>query len=130
MTITRVLIVDDQPAFRRVLGQLLAQAGLSAIGEAGDISEAEALVRTNPPDLAVVDVMLPGVNGLEGTTRLKALAPDLRVILVSAHLNHAGILQNAAREAGAEIFIPKDDLDLAAVRMWFSKGGEARECEI
>ena len=123
----RVLLVDDQPAFRRVLGQLLAQAGLSVSGEAGDISEAEVLLRTNPPDLAVVDVMLPGLNGLEGTARLKALAPDLRVILVSAHLNHAGILQSAAREAGAEAFIPKDELDLDVVRMWSSKGGDALE---
>jgi len=127
--VTRVLIVDDQPAFRRVLGQLLSQAGLDVIAEAGDISEAEDLVRTNPPDLAIVDVMLPGINGLEGTSRLKALAPDLRVILVSAHLNHAGIYQGAAREAGAEVFIPKDELDLEVVRMWFSKGGEARKRE-
>ena len=118
----RVLIVDDQPAFRRVLGQLLAQAGLAVSGEAGDIPEAEALVQTNPPDLAVVDVMLPGLNGLEGTARLKALAPDLRVILVSAHLNHAGILQSAACEAGAEVYIPKDELDLEVVQLWFSKG--------
>ncbi|MBN1584470.1 MAG: response regulator transcription factor [Anaerolineae bacterium] len=115
---TRVLIVDDQPAFRRVLGQLLAQAGLTVSGEAGDIPEAEALVRTNPPDLAVVDVMLPGLNGLEGTSRLKALAPNLRVILVSAHLNHAGIYQDAARRAGAEAFVPKDDLDLGIVQAW------------
>lgn len=120
---TRVLIVDDQRVFRRVLGQLLARAGLAVIGEANDIFEAEALVRANPPDLAVVDVMLPGVDGLEGTARLKALSPDLRVILVSAHLNHAGILQSAAREAGAEVFIPKDELDLDMVRGWFSKGG-------
>lgn len=119
-----VLIVDDQPAFRHVLGQLLAQAGLAVSGEAGDIPEAEVLVQTNPPDLAVVDVRLPGVDGLEGTARLKALAPDLRVILVSAHLNHAGILQSAARAAGAEAFVPKDELDLELVRGWFSKGGE------
>ena len=122
---TRVLIVDDQPAFRRVLSQLLSQAGLEVIGEAGDISEAEALVRTNPPDLAVVDVMLPDVNGLEGTPRLKALAPDLRVILVSAYLNHAGIFQGVAREAGAEAFVSKDKLDLEVVRMWFLEGGDA-----
>jgi DNA-binding NarL/FixJ family response regulator len=119
----RVLIVDDQPAFRRVLAQLLRQAGLRVVGEAGDIAQAEALVRANPPDLAVVDVMLPGVDGLEGTARLRALAPGLRVILVSAHLNHAGILQTAARATGAEAFIPKDELDLGVVQLWFSKGG-------
>jgi CheY-like chemotaxis protein len=115
---TRVLIVDDQPAFRRVLGQLLTRAGLVIVGEAGDIPEAEELVRTLQPDLAVVDVMLPGVSGLESTPRLKALLPTLRVILVSAHLNHAAVFQTAAQEAGAEAFIPKDELDLGVVRAW------------
>jgi len=122
--VTRVLIVDDQPAFRRVLSQLLSQAGLDVIGEARDISEAEALVRANPPDLAVIDVMLPDISGLEGTPRLKALLPDLRVILISAYLNHAGIFQSVAREAGAEAFVSKDKLDLDVVRMWSSKGGD------
>lgn len=115
---TRVLIVDDQPAFRRVLGQLLTQAGLVIIGEAGDIPEAEALVQANQPDLAVVDVMLPGVNGLEGTPRLKALAPALRVILISAYRDQAERLWAAAEEVGAEAFISKDDLDLSVVRTW------------
>ena len=124
---TRVLIVDDQPAFRRVLSQLLSQAGLDVIGEAKDISEAEALVRTNPPDLAVIDVMLPDISGLEGASRLKALIPGLRVILISAYLNHAGIFQGVAREAGAEAFVPKDKLDLDVVQMWSSKGADASE---
>lgn len=125
----RVLIVDDQPAFRRVLGQLLTQAGLIVTGEAGSILEAEALVQAAQPDLALVDLMLPGINGLEGTPRLKALKPDLRVILVSAHLNHAGVFQDAARAAGAEAFVPKDELDPEMVRGWFSKGGDVLECK-
>lgn len=115
---TRVLIVDDRASFRRYLRQLLARAGLTVVGEAGSIAEAEELARTQQPDLAVVDVMLPGVNGLEGTPRLKALVPSLRVILVSAHLNHAEIFRAAATEAGAETFVPKDNLDLEVVRMW------------
>ncbi len=65
---TRVLIVDDQPAFRRALRQLLTRAGLVVGGEAGSIAEAEALVQTVRPDLAVVDVMLPGINGLKGAS--------------------------------------------------------------
>lgn len=115
---TRVLIVDDRPNFRRHLRQLLAYAGLDVIGEAGDIPEAETLVQTLQPDLAVVDIMLPGLNGLEGTPRLRSLAASLRVILISAHLNHADVLQIAAEAAGAEAFVPKDDLDLEVVRHW------------
>ena len=115
---TRVLIVDDQPAFRRHLRQLLTYAGLTVVGEAGDIPEAEAQVQALQPDLAVVDVMLPGVNGLEGTSRLKALAPTLRVILVSAYRDRAELFRAAAEEAGAEAFIAKDDLDLSVLRAW------------
>ncbi|MDY7079674.1 MAG: response regulator transcription factor [Chloroflexota bacterium] len=115
---TRVLIVDDRPTFRRHLRQLLTYAGLTVVGEAGDIPEAEAQVQALQPDLAVVDVMLPGINGLEGTPRLKALAPNLRVILISAHLNHAELFRTAATEAGAETFVPKDDLELNVVQEW------------
>ena len=120
---TRVLIVDDKSAFRRHLRRLLERAGLTVVGEAGDISEAEALLRSLQPDLAVVDVMLPGVNGIEGTPRLKGLNPDLRVILVSAYLDQAELFQKAAARVGAETFIAKDELDLNVVRAW-GKGQE------
>jgi DNA-binding NarL/FixJ family response regulator len=62
--------------------------------------------------------MLPGINGLEGVPRLQAIAPGLRVILVSAYHDYAEIFRTAAQAAGAEAFIPKDDLDLPAVRNW------------
>jgi two-component system response regulator DevR len=114
----RVLIVDDQPAFRRQLRALLNHAGLVVAGEAGTIAEAEIQVQAIRPDLAIVDVMLPEVNGLEGTPRLKTIARNLRVILVSAYRDHADIFRSAAKEAGAEAFISKDDLDLAMVQGW------------
>ena len=120
----RVLIVDDQRVFRHHLRQLLVYAGLDVVGEAADIAEAERLVQTLQPDLAIVDVMLPGVNGLEGTPRLQALQPNLRVILISAQLNHANAFQKAAHEAGAETYIPKDDLNLAVVRAWDREYGQ------
>jgi DNA-binding NarL/FixJ family response regulator len=126
---TRVLIVDDQPAFRRQLRQLLTLAGLTVVGEAGDIPEAEIQVKALQPDLAVVDVILPGINGLEGVPRLRALAPNLRVILVSAYRDRAEVFRTAAKEAGAEAFIPKDDLDLEVARTWTTPYSEInRNC--
>ena len=113
---TRVLIVDDQPAFRRRLRTLLDRAGLEVVGEAGDIPSAETQAQSLQPDLAVVDVLLPGVSGIEGTTRLKALAPNMRVILVSAY--HERLLHASAQAAGAEAFIPKDELDLSVALSW------------
>lgn len=115
---TRVLIVDDQPTFRRQLRALLQVAGLEVVGEAGDIPEAETQVCATHPDLAIVDVMLPGINGVEGTRRLKSLALNLRVILISAYPDRVNVFRQAAHDAGAETFIAKDDLDLAMVRSW------------
>jgi len=122
---TRILIVDDQPTFRRQLRQLLTHAGLTVVGEANDIPAAEKLVRELQPDMAIVDVMLPGASGLEGTPRLKALAAELRVFLVSAYHDQAEVFQTSAAEVGAEAFIPKDNLDLDVVRKWISNQEEA-----
>jgi DNA-binding NarL/FixJ family response regulator len=115
---TRVLIVDDQPTFRRQLRALLQVAGLQVVGEAGDIPAAEKIIRATPLDLAIVDVMLPGINGVEGAARLKAIAPNVRVILVSAYPDRVNVFRQAARDAGAETFVAKDDLDLAMARSW------------
>ncbi len=115
---TSVLIVDDQPSFRAALRQLLTQAGLVVVGEACDVPEAEAQAQALHPDLAIVDIMLPGANGFEGTRRLKALVPQMRVILVSAFGNYAQNFRNAAAEAGAEKFVFKDDLELCLVKEW------------
>jgi two-component system nitrate/nitrite response regulator NarL len=122
MSVTRVLIVDDQPAFRLQLHRLLERAGMDVVGEVGDIPAAEAQVAALQPDLAVVDVMLPGISGLAGVPRLKALAPGLRVILVSAYRDQAHVFRDAAAQAGAEAFVQKDDLDLAVVDSWDLKG--------
>ena len=118
MPTTRVLIVDDQSSFRRQLRRLLTHAGLTVVGEAGDMPEAKELTRSLQPDLAVVDVNLPGENGVSGTPQLRALAPKMRVILVSAQQDRARVLQKSAVEAGAEAFIPKDDLELEVVEKW------------
>ncbi|MFN8598807.1 MAG: response regulator transcription factor [Anaerolineae bacterium] len=115
---TRVLIVDDQASFRHQLRQLLSYAGLEVIGEARDIPTAEELVASLCPDVAIVDLMLPDINGLEGTRRLKSLRPALRVMLVSAYRDHAEVYRAAAMQAGAECFIAKDELDLSVVQTW------------
>jgi DNA-binding NarL/FixJ family response regulator len=115
---TRVLIVDDQASFRHQLRQLLIYAGLDVVGEAGDIPTAERLAAALQPDLAVMDIMLPGVNGLDGTRRLKDIAPQLRVILISAYRDQAEVYRAAAAQAGADRFIAKDDLDLSVAQTW------------
>jgi len=127
---TRVLIVDDQASFRRHLRQLLTHAGLTVIGEAGDVPEAKELTRNLQPDLAIVDINLPGENGVSGTPQLKALARNMRVILVSAHNDSGQLLQKSAVEAGAEAFVPKDDLELEMVKKWAEKTDGDRDSNL
>lgn len=118
LPLTRVLIVDDQPDFRRHLARLLRRAGFEIVAEADTISVAEAAVTAHRPDIALVDLMLPDVDGLEGTPRLKALDPSLRVILISVMSNRRQTLCAAAVAAGAEGFFPKDELSVSLLRSW------------
>ncbi len=115
---TRVLIVDDQSSFRHQLRLLLMYAGFEVVGEVEDIPTAEQLVATLRPELAIVDMMLPGLNGLDGTRRLKIIEPGLRVIVISAYRDHAEVYRAAALQAGAEAFVAKDELDVNLARIW------------
>ena len=117
---TRVLIVDDQPDFRRHLSRLLRRAGYEIIAEADTIGAAETAVTAHCPDLALVDLVLPDVDGLEGTPRLLARCPRLRVILMSVLSNQCETLRAAAVAVGAEDFCPKDELSINLVRSWKS----------
>ena len=123
---TRVLIVDDQASFRHQLRQLLIYTGLEVVGEAGDILTAEGLVLSLHPDLAIVDIMLPGINGLEGARCLKAIDPRLQVILISAYRDHAAAYRAAAAQVGADQFVAKDDLDVDVVRAWLTPSAPDR----
>jgi DNA-binding NarL/FixJ family response regulator len=115
---TRVLIIDDQPAFRKQLSVILAFAGLEVTGEAGTIYEALERLNDFSADLAIVDVDLPGLNGIDGTVLLKKASPALRVILVSAYTDQSTLFMQAAARVGAECFISKDRLDPAVIEGW------------
>ncbi len=115
---THVLIVDDQPAFRKQLRSVLAFSGLEVVGEAGSVDEALRLLPGISADLAIVDVEMPGINGIEGTPLLKKASPRLRVILVSAYANHMELFSKAAARVGAEYFISKDCLDPEVIKSW------------
>lgn len=110
-----ILIVDDQAVFRRRLRELLHHAGLKCVLEAGDIPAAVDLAQSAQPDLALVDVMLPGVSGVDGVQRLKRAAPCMRIVLVSAYHDAFELFQESARAVGAEAFVAKDELDFEMI---------------
>jgi two-component system response regulator EvgA len=79
-----VLIVDDHPALRLVLKTQLSQMlGVSSILEADNGQSAIDVVRQCKPDLVILDLDIPKINGLEVIPRLKAIAPDIRVLVIS-----------------------------------------------
>jgi DNA-binding NarL/FixJ family response regulator len=110
----RVLLADDHELMRRMLRlALAARPGLEVVGEAGDGAEALALARELAPDLVVLDVDMPEMNGLEVTRALRASLPDCAVLIVSAL--EAGRMADAALAAGADRYVEKGaGLDAAA----------------
>lgn len=85
-TRTTVLLVEDHEVVREGLRALLdAEADLSVVGEAADGHEAVALARALHPDVVVMDIAMPRLNGLEATRQILAAAPATRVLILSAH---------------------------------------------
>jgi DNA-binding NarL/FixJ family response regulator len=83
---TRILIVDDHPVFRFGLSSLIdAQPNLTVCGQAGAAPQALDAMRTLDPDLVVLDVSLPGTNGIELIKLIKAEKPRLAILVVSMH---------------------------------------------
>lgn len=103
---TRVLIVDDHQVMRQGLIQLIAgQPGIEVVGEAADGHQAIALVRQRQPQVVVMDISMPQMNGIEATRRIKAEWPAVRVIGLSMHDDAQ--LARSMELAGAEAFVCK-----------------------
>jgi len=114
----RVLLADDHPIVRGGLAQLLReQSDMEVVGEAKDGQEAVELTLQLRPDVIVMDVMMPRLNGIEATRRVKAALPYISVIGHST-CEDEGIAR-AMREAGASAFVEKcraDDTLVATIR--------------
>jgi DNA-binding response OmpR family regulator len=98
-----VLVVDDEPTLREVVVRYLERAGYRAL-EAGDGDEAETLRRTQPPDLVILDLMLPGTDGLELCRRIRADSA-LPVIMLTARGEEADRI--VGLELGADDYVTK-----------------------
>ena len=80
----RILLVDDQPLFRRALATLIAeQPHLAIVGEAQNGLEAVELARTLKPDLVLMDVEMPVMNGVEATHRIRDELPAIKVVILT-----------------------------------------------
>lgn len=117
-SVVRVVVVDDEPLVRTGLRAVLAASGeVAVVGEAGDGEDAVAVVRRTEPDVALLDVRMPGVDGIEATRRVRALPQPPAVVLLTAFDLDRHVVDGLA--AGAAGFLLKDAPEeqlLAAVR--------------
>ena len=116
MTRVRVLLADDHALMRAGIRSLLGTLrGVEVVGEARDGQEALRLVETLRPHVVLMDIAMPGLNGLEATARIVRDHPETRVIILSMHVSE----EYAARalRAGGAGYLPKDadlrELELA-----------------
>jgi len=83
---TTVLLADDHAVFRKGLRLLLeAEGDLHIVGEAGNGEEAIALSRKVSPDVVVMDITMPGLNGIEAAAHILSISPTTRVMALSVH---------------------------------------------
>ncbi|MGB6231732.1 MAG: response regulator transcription factor [Litorimonas sp.] len=121
-----LLVIDDHPLVRDALVANLVRAGFAEerVLSAGTLADAFPMIAERRPDLVLLDLELSDSRGLEGLSRLQALAPGLPVVIVSGHDDPA--LFARARTVGAKGFLPKSeavDAIAAAVRTVLD-GGE------
>jgi DNA-binding NarL/FixJ family response regulator len=109
-----VLIVDDHPSFRASARRMLEADGYAVVGEAQDGSAALAAARRLRPELVLLDVRLPDVDGFEVARRLlDASGPTPQIVLVSSH--DSIDFGEAIGASGALGFVPKADLSAEAI---------------
>jgi DNA-binding NarL/FixJ family response regulator len=103
---TRVAIVDDHVQFRGVLREVIEQIDLVDVAwEAADGLAAIETMRESPVDVVVVDLSLPGINGIELIKRIKAGWPDVHALVVTGHTEHSYV--EDAYAAGALAYVLK-----------------------
>ena len=105
----RIVIVDDHPLFRKGLEQLIDNSddGFAVCGEAANAAEAMSVIRKMKPDLAIVDLSLPGANGIELVKNIRAEFPKLPVLILSMHDESLYALR--ALRAGAQGYVMKQE---------------------
>ena len=103
---TRVLVVDDVDLFRTGLAAALEGAGFEVCGEAGDAETAVSLAEFEQPDLVVLDILMPGVSGLEAVEKILAASPRSSVVMLTGSESEEDLL--ACIKAGARGYLVKD----------------------
>jgi DNA-binding NarL/FixJ family response regulator len=103
---TRVLLAEDHTIVRKGLRSLLdKETGIKVVGEAEDGREAIVKAEELHPDVVVIDIAMPGLNGLEATRQIKKRFPDMKILILTMHTNEEYVLQTL--NAGASGYLVK-----------------------
>lgn len=104
----RLLLVDDHKTFRQTLAALLTDDGFVIVGEAGTGENAVRLAQSTQPDIVLMDVQMPGMDGVRATAELLKVSPRSQVVGLSLCDGNT-MLQ--MMKAGASVFVPKTKLE-------------------
>jgi DNA-binding NarL/FixJ family response regulator len=123
MITVRILIADDHAIVRQGLKALLEREGFNVVAEAADGREAIQFAVTHAPDLAVLDVVMPGVTGIQAARDICRDQPRIKVLLISMHADQRYVIE--ALRAGATGYLLKDHdiLELKRAIMQVARGG-------
>lgn len=102
---SRLVVVDDHPVFRKGLVALVRAAGHEVVGEAADGREAVAVVAATDPDVVLMDLSMPGQDGFEATAHITAAHPSTRVVVITLFDDEPSVVR--ALEAGARGYVSK-----------------------
>lgn len=102
----RLLVVDDVPLFRAGLTAALQAAGYDVVGQAEDGESAVALAEVEQPDIVLLDVLMPGISGIDALAKITAVAPDAAIVLLTGSESEEDLV--AAVKLGARGYIVKD----------------------
>ncbi len=115
MSAIRIMLADDHTVMRSGLRLLLErQSDFTVVAEAEDGREAVALAETQRPEVAVMDVAMPMLNGIEATRQIVAKSPHLAVVMLSMHSDESYVLR--ALKAGARGYLLKDSAEADLIR--------------
>jgi DNA-binding NarL/FixJ family response regulator len=120
--VLRALIVDDHPLFRDGLRQLLSSAGVDVVGEAPTGSAAVAMAVESQPDVVLMDLQIPEIDGIEATRRITSRAPHIAVLVLTMFEDDDSVF--AAMRAGARGYLLKgaDHTDILRAVTAVSRG--------
>jgi len=114
----RIVIVDDSPLYREMVRKVLEkQPNLQVVAEAGDGVYALQAIKTHRPDIVLMDITLPFLNGIEAARKIRTNFPKTKVIILTMHTDQA--FSDMATQAGACRFLTKDcgrEILLQAIR--------------